>query len=373
MKKRYLYMFFVLLLFLLSSNIVFADVVEEFPICENPEILKVIFFGSIIVDIVKIIIPIGLIVMAMIDFSKGVTSNNEGDNKKNLSRLIKRFVYAILIFAVPWIVKIVIINLGNLTKDVNYTDCLKNATAERIEELQPIYDAWLAEQEKQNGGDSGSSSDDVNFSDEAKVRIKYSDDIVDNMAAFIGSEANAFEEGFEAQLITGAVFMNNMYFSCGRTPFVTSPEQITKKTMCDTFSYGGMYSEKKCKYTLDSIGFNSEQKKRLTVAAKLVLSGIFTIPSNINCQGIIPNWINKNGEQIGLEWGSLAVKKGCTIDKYHEDSCSQTYAYSKYCTVEGGISSKDIYGYTVSKNFSDYKVIADTLYQKYVVEGKEIF
>lgn len=113
----------------------------DVPVCENPEILKVIYFASIIVDIVKIIVPIGLVAMAMLDFSKGVTSGNESDNKKNLSKLIKRFIYAILIFAVPWIVKILIINLGNLTKGVNYTDCLENATGDKIKELEEKFES----------------------------------------------------------------------------------------------------------------------------------------------------------------------------------------------------------------------------------------
>ena len=359
-KKNIIYMLLFLLGLLFSNKIALADTIEEFPVCENPEILKVIFFASIIVDIVKIIIPIGLVIMAMVDFSKGVTSNNEGDNKKNLSRLIKRFVYAILIFAVPWIVKIVIINLGNLTKDVNYTDCLKNATEEKIKELQPIYDEWLKSQENQSGG--------VNFSDEAKVKIKYDDALVDNFAAFIGSEAGGEPKGFAAQLMTGAIFMNNMYFSCGRDPFVTKPEQITKETMCAAFSYGNMYAGNKCEYTLNSLGFNEKQKKQLTATAKLVLSGIYTIPSNINGQGKMKDWSG-----IAIKWGSLVTRNSCKADDYNEDGCSQVYSYSKYCLVNNGVSNKDIYGNTVSTNFNDYKSIADTLYQKYVVQGKEIF
>lgn len=367
-KKNIMYMLVLLSCLFINTN-VYA--IEEIPVCENPEVLKVIYFASIIVDIVKIIIPIGLVIMAMIDFSKGVTSNNEGDNKKNISKLIKRFIYAVLVFAVPWIVKIVIINLGNLTKDVNYTDCLENATEERIAELQPAYDAWLASQEKQNGGSSGNGSSNVNFSDEVKVKIKYDDELVDNYAAFIGSEAGGNQVGFEAQLMTGAIFMNNMFLDCGRTPFVTSPEQITKKTMCDTFSYGNMYSTKKCNYTLDSLGFNASQKKQLTVAAKLILSGIYTIPSNINGQGKMKDWGGENG--IGRMWGTLTTADRCKADSYNEDGCSQVYSYSKYCAVNGGVSNKDIYGNTVSTNINDYKTIADTLYQKYVVEGKEIF
>lgn len=371
-KKIIVFIFVSVLSIFINSIVAFAEELEEPHVCENPEVLKVLMFASIILNIIRIVIPIGLVILSMLDFSKGVSSSNDGDNKKIISRIIKRIISAVLIFVVPWIVKIIIISLGDLTKDVNYTDCLENATEEAIARLQPKYDAWLESQKNSGGNSSGnSSSGDVNFSDEVKVKIKYDDELVDNYAAFIGSEAGGNQVGFEAQLMTGAIFMNNMFLDCGRTPFVTSPEQITKKTMCNTFSYGNMYSTKKCNYTLDSLGFNATQKKQLTVAAKLILSGIYTIPSNINGQGKMKDWGGENG--VGRMWGSLTTANGCKADSYNEDGCSQVYSYSKYCAVNGGVSNKDIYGNTVSTNINDYKAIADTLYQKYVVEGKEIF
>ena len=44
--------------------------------CTNPDILRVIYFGRLIVDIVKIVIPIGLIIMGMIDFSKSIVTSS---------------------------------------------------------------------------------------------------------------------------------------------------------------------------------------------------------------------------------------------------------------------------------------------------------
>lgn len=107
-----------------------------FDTCTNPDVLKVIYFCLLLIDIVKIAIPIGLIVMGMIDFSKSVATSDEGIQKKNISLFIKRVIYAVLVFVVPWIVKILIINLGDLTKDVNYTDCLENANSETIEAIE---------------------------------------------------------------------------------------------------------------------------------------------------------------------------------------------------------------------------------------------
>lgn len=109
-------------------------------VCENPDILRVIWFGLEILDIVKIIIPIALIVLAIIDFSKSVITSDEGIQKKSGKLFIKRFIYAILVFTMPWLIKVLIVTLGDLavldSNEVNYTDCLDNANSERIEELE---------------------------------------------------------------------------------------------------------------------------------------------------------------------------------------------------------------------------------------------
>ena len=107
--------------------------------CTNPDILRVIYFGKLIVDIVKIVIPIGLIIMGMIDFSKSVVSSDEGAQKKNITLLGKRIIFAILVFAVPWIVETLMVSLGNLTEGVNFTDCLENANSDCIEQLENGY------------------------------------------------------------------------------------------------------------------------------------------------------------------------------------------------------------------------------------------
>ena len=125
--------------------------------CTNPDILRVIYFAKLIIDIVKIVVPIGLIILGMVDFSKSVTSSDEGAQKKNMKLLGKRIVFAVLVFAVPWIVETLMVSLGNLTEGVNFTDCLENANSEKIAEL----DKQLAEQEKNNSGNNQTSSGDA--------------------------------------------------------------------------------------------------------------------------------------------------------------------------------------------------------------------
>lgn len=107
--------------------------------CENPDILRVIYFGKLIIDIVKIVVPIGLIILGMVDFSKSVTTSDEGAQKKNMKLLGKRIVFAVLVFAVPWIVETLMVSLGNLTEGVNFTDCLENANSDCIDKLESGY------------------------------------------------------------------------------------------------------------------------------------------------------------------------------------------------------------------------------------------
>ena len=121
--------------------------------CTNPDILRVIYFFLIIIDIVKIIIPIGLIVLGLIDFSKSVISSDEKTQKKSVSLFMKRILYAVLVFIVPWIVEVLMVTLGNLavtdSNEVNFTDCIENANKEKIEELENAIEEDSAKNEQQ--------------------------------------------------------------------------------------------------------------------------------------------------------------------------------------------------------------------------------
>lgn len=64
-------------------------------------------FTSLLVDAVKIIVPLFLIVYGMIDLAKAVMSNDEKTMKEAQGKLIKRFVYAVVIFFIVALVQLV--------------------------------------------------------------------------------------------------------------------------------------------------------------------------------------------------------------------------------------------------------------------------
>lgn len=140
-------------------------------ICENPDVLRVIFFGKEIINIVKIVIPIALIIFGMIGFTKAVISSDEKVNKKNISLFFKRILNAILVFTVPWIVELFIVTIGDIVGEVNYTDCLQNVTADKIAE----FDAITLEQENVNNGND--------ISEDSYI---YSNDTSNNYTILVG-------------------------------------------------------------------------------------------------------------------------------------------------------------------------------------------
>ena len=98
-------------------------------ICDNAEILSVIRLVKILIDGIKIIVPIILIVTLSIDFMKATAAHDEDAVKKAASGAIRKAIAAIAIFMIPTFVGI-IINVSS--GDFEYKTCLANATIENI-------------------------------------------------------------------------------------------------------------------------------------------------------------------------------------------------------------------------------------------------
>lgn len=98
-------------------------------------LLKVIVFVKQLLNVVFIAIPIGLIVMLMVDLAKNVMAGKEDDQRKNIQIALKRVIYAVVIFFVPYVVnlamKIVDETLEALDISAKYSSCY-NITNEEV-------------------------------------------------------------------------------------------------------------------------------------------------------------------------------------------------------------------------------------------------
>ncbi len=83
-----------------------------------------------VIRIAMIIIPIALIVYGTIDLGKAVIASDEKEVKSAQGRLIKRFIYAALIFFVPMLVSVVmnIVAVGGEGDTSSWWNCWSSAT-----------------------------------------------------------------------------------------------------------------------------------------------------------------------------------------------------------------------------------------------------
>ena len=96
-------------------------------ICTNYSILNALSIIFTIIDIVKIVVPLLIIVLGMIDYTKATTSSDEKALQKSTLALLRRLIAGVVVFFVPTIITAFISLLNNATGG-NFTieECIIN-------------------------------------------------------------------------------------------------------------------------------------------------------------------------------------------------------------------------------------------------------
>ena len=97
-------------------------------VCEDPDILNVIYIFVRLINLAVIITIVVLVIMIIIDIIKMITSGDL-DTKNGGKSIVKRIIAAVLVFLVPSILNIVLSVTG---QTFNFGDCLNNANREYI-------------------------------------------------------------------------------------------------------------------------------------------------------------------------------------------------------------------------------------------------
>lgn len=103
--------------------------------CSEPTFLGVIFFIKQLLKIAWILIPMGLIVMAMVDLAKSVLANGTDEMTKNGKVLIKRVLMCLSLYLIPTLVNFVINLMGDGVLDSNFVSCYQKANLNTIFQL----------------------------------------------------------------------------------------------------------------------------------------------------------------------------------------------------------------------------------------------
>lgn len=118
-------------------------------VCGGADVLRILRFVFILLDMVCWIVPMGLIVMLMVDFGKNVIAGKEDEMKKNLNMAIKRIIYCIILFLVPTIVDFAVGLVSNIKDEKD--NCLYIARNHDIDLSQYEIDYETFEPAGSNG------------------------------------------------------------------------------------------------------------------------------------------------------------------------------------------------------------------------------
>ena len=136
--------------------------------CQHPTILRVLYFAYLFWEIFAVLIPIGLIIMLMIDFTKAVVINKEDEQVKSMKLVGKRIMYAVFIFATPWLVSVVMGVLGDVGVELggDYTLCIntvKNISAgtDNIEKYDKLLEIEEAKDKQDRNNNDGNNTDTI--------------------------------------------------------------------------------------------------------------------------------------------------------------------------------------------------------------------
>ncbi|MFV0249650.1 MAG: hypothetical protein ACK5HP_01230 [Bacilli bacterium] len=119
MKKISLFIFTVSCFFISSEFVLAASEVSCGGVDGIPAALPI--FTSNLTSLVKLLVPIILIIMGMLDMGKAVMSNDEKGMKESQSRFIRRILAAVIIFFIVAIVQFV---FGLIQTEENILGCV---------------------------------------------------------------------------------------------------------------------------------------------------------------------------------------------------------------------------------------------------------
>lgn len=127
MKKKFSYLFLLMLCALLSTPIYAADVKGCSIIGNNVQIdVKIANTVHTVVLIIQIVVPVLLVVFGMIDLVKSVIAGKEDEIKKSQMTFVKRLIAGALVFFVFVIVKMLVSFVADDDGIMNCANCFLN-------------------------------------------------------------------------------------------------------------------------------------------------------------------------------------------------------------------------------------------------------
>lgn len=119
--KKILYILFFIALFL-CINVVYAATSSKIKFCDYSGVRRTFKVIGIIINLVKIIVPLILMASAMISVFKTVTTGKPEDFKASILQVVKQGIAGLIIFCLPGLLNFVFNSLVGYD-DTGFTSC----------------------------------------------------------------------------------------------------------------------------------------------------------------------------------------------------------------------------------------------------------
>ena len=103
--------------------------------CSDASIQGLLAALRLVVEIIRWLVPAVLIILGSIDMFKAMANGKEDEQKKAQKTFIRRLIYGLIIFLIPFIIRVAFSLLGNIfgtnaegVQTDNFFSCYNNAT-----------------------------------------------------------------------------------------------------------------------------------------------------------------------------------------------------------------------------------------------------
>lgn len=138
--KKNLYMIIALVVLLSIPSVAYAVTSAKLPFCDYGGVRRTFMIVGIIINIVKIVVPLIIVITGMIAFAKPILSGKTEDLTANAMILLKKFIAGVIIFYIPTILDFAFSLNPEYDKTSYYacTECMNNPDNCTIPDKDPV-------------------------------------------------------------------------------------------------------------------------------------------------------------------------------------------------------------------------------------------
>ena len=160
-------------------------------ICNNGDILKALMYFKLVINIIRIVVPIILIISISITLLRVINDKDNDALNKSLKGIVAKSVAAILVFMIPMFVNIIANIAGN---DQSYLSCIEMATRDNVNAAYRLQALPLIDKAREtlSSADYAAAKRAINKITDKEVKAKLIKEL-DSVAVYI-SINNEIEE-----------------------------------------------------------------------------------------------------------------------------------------------------------------------------------